>query len=79
MSKFLSPVVDAIMYAVILLAQRVMADEARPAKGLQSRPLPDLEQREAASWFAGWWHGIAVGSVIGTGLTVVLFTSWVMA
>lgn len=61
-------------------SQREFMDSVgRPAKPLKAKPLPDLEQREAASFFEGWWHGIAVGSVIGAGLTVVLFTSGVMA
>lgn len=39
---------------------------------LKLRPAPDLEHREAASWFDGYWTGIAVGSVIGAGLMAVL-------
>lgn len=39
---------------------------------LTARPLPDVEHREAASWFDGYWTGIAVGSVIGAGLMAVL-------
>jgi len=75
-----SPIVDACMYCVIRMAEYLMSDQdAKPAKPLKAKPLPDLEQREASSWFSGWWHGVAVGSVIGTGLTVVLFTSGVMA
>lgn len=74
-----APIVDGAMYCVIRMAQALMEDDARPAKPLKAKPLPDLESREASSWFAGWWHGIAVGSVIGAGLTVVLFTSGVMA
>ena len=75
-----APIVDACMYCVIRMAEYLMSDhEGRPAKPLKAKQLPDLEQREAASWFDGWWTGIAVGSVIGTGLTVVLFTSGVMA
>lgn len=75
-----SPIVDTFMFAVIRMAEYLMSDDdAQPAKPLKAKPLPDLEQREAASWFDGWWTGIAVGSVIGTGLTVVLFTSGVMA
>ena len=31
----------------------------------QPEPLPEVSQAEAASWFSGWWHGIAVGAVIG--------------
>jgi len=42
---------------------------------LTARPLPDLEQREASSWFDGYWTGIAVGTVIGAGLMAVLLTS----
>lgn len=74
-----APIVDGAMYCVIRAAQALMEDDARPAKPLKAKPLPDLESREASSWFSGWWTGIAVGSVIGTGLTVVLFTSGAMA
>lgn len=75
-----APIVDGAMYCVIRMAEYLMSDDdAQPEKPLKAKPLPDLEQREAASWFDGWWAGIAVGSVIGTGLTVVLFTSGVMA
>lgn len=75
-----SPVVDACMYCVIRMAEYLMSDDdAQPAKSLKAKPLPDLEQREAASFFEGWWLGAGVGFVIGAGLTVVLFTSGVMA
>lgn len=46
---------------------------------LTVRRLPDLEFREAASWFNGWWHGICVGAVIGIGLTTIVFTSGVLS
>ena len=39
---------------------------------LTARPLPELEHREAASFFSGWWHGICVGAVIGAGLMAVI-------
>lgn len=74
-----APIVDGAMYCVIRMAQALMEDDARPAKPLKAKPLPDLEGREASSFFEGWWTGIAVGAVIGVGLTVVLFTSGVMS
>lgn len=64
-----SPIVDGAMYCVIRMAEALMSDdEAQPAKPLKAKPLPDLEHREASSWFSGWWHGVAVGAVIGAGL-----------
>ncbi len=74
MSKFIAQVVDGLMFALLRLSTDLRAD-MNPSR----HALPDLESREASSWFAGWWHGIAVGSVIGVGLTVVLFTSGVVA
>ena len=75
-----APIVDGAMYCVIRMAEYLMSDQdAQPAKPLKAKPLPDLEQREAASFFEGWWLGAGVGFVIGAGLTVVLFTSGVMA
>lgn len=37
-------------------------------------PMPDLRgtKAEATAFFSGWWHGIAVGAVIGAGLVVVI-------
>ena len=46
---------------------------------LKLRPAPDLEHREAASFFSGWWCGISVGSVIGIGLATLFFTSGVLS
>jgi hypothetical protein len=36
--------------------------------------LPEVqsERAEAAAWFAGMWHGIAMGAVIGAGIAVLL-------
>lgn len=34
--------------------------------------IPDVTRAEAQSWFSGWWHGIAAGSVIGFGLAVLI-------
>lgn len=33
-------------------------------------PLPEVqsERAEAVAWFAGMWHGIAMGTVIGAGV-----------
>jgi hypothetical protein len=67
-----APIVDGAMYCVIRMAQALMEDDARPAKPLKAKPLPDLEHREAGSWFSGWWHGICVGAVIGAGLMAVI-------
>lgn len=68
-----SPIVDACMYCVIRMAESLMSDdEALPAKPLRAKPLPDLEHREAASFYEGWWTGIAVGAVIGAGLMAVI-------
>ena len=78
--KALSQIVDTVMYCVIRMAEELMSDDdGRPAKPLKAKPLPELEQREAASWFNGWWCGTGVGAVIGVGLTVILFTSGVLA
>lgn len=75
MSKLIAQMVDALMFALMRISTDLQQDgHIRPRDRM-----PDLEQREAVSWFDGWWTGIAVGSVIGTGLTVVLFTSGVMA
>lgn len=40
----------------------------------KAEPLPLLQctELEARNWFSGWWHGIAVGMVIGAGCAVVL-------
>ena len=40
-------------------------------------PLPEVqsERAEAVAWFAGWWHGIAVGLVCGAGLAAVALTT----
>lgn len=39
----------------------------------------DLEvqspHRESAAWFSGWWHGIAIGLVIGAGATAAAMKS----
>jgi hypothetical protein len=35
-------------------------------------PQPDITRPDAVSWFSGWWHGIAVGTVIGAGIGVML-------
>ena len=68
-----SPIVDACMYCVIRAAEALMSDQdAQPAKPLKAKPLPDLEHREAASFFEGWWAGICVGAVIGAGLMAVI-------
>ncbi len=74
MSKFIAQIVDGLMFALMRLSTDLRADMNPPRHAL-----PDVEQREASSFFEGWWSGIAVGSVIGVGLTVVLFTSGVMA
>ena len=77
-----SRILDGIRAEQIVLerSQREFMDSVgRPAKPLKAKPLPDLEQREASSFFEGWWLGTGVGFVIGAGLTVVLFTSGVMA
>jgi hypothetical protein len=39
----------------------------------QSRPLPEVqsERAEAAAFFSGMWHGIALGGVIAAGLIVL--------
>lgn len=34
-------------------------------------PLPTISKADAQSWFSGWWHGIAVGIVIGGGIAAV--------
>ena len=34
-------------------------------------PLVECNESEARNWFSGWWHGIAVGTVIGAGFAVV--------
>ena len=68
-----SPIVDGFMYCVIRMAEYLMSDdEGRPEKPIKAKPLPDLEHREAASFFSGWWTGIAVGAVIGAGLMAVI-------
>lgn len=68
-----SPIVDGAMYCVIRMVEYLMSDDdAQPAKPLKAKPLPDLEHREAGSWFSGWWHGICVGAVIGAGLMAVI-------
>lgn len=48
---------------------------AAPWKRMKkAAPLPLVEstELEAKSWFAGYWHGIALGFVIGAGFAVVL-------
>lgn len=68
-----TPIVDGFMYCVIRMAEALMSDQdAQPAKPLKAKPLPDLEHREAASFFSGWWFGICVGAVIGAGLMAVI-------
>ena len=68
-----APIVDTFMFAVIRMAEYLMSDdEGRPEKPLKAKPLPDLEHREAASFFSGWWFGICVGAVIGAGLMAVI-------
>jgi len=39
----------------------------------QARPLPEVqsERAEAAAFFSGMWHGIALGGVIAAGLIVL--------
>jgi hypothetical protein len=37
----------------------------------QPEALPTVTQAQAEEWFRGWWHGIAVGSIIGAGLMVM--------
>jgi hypothetical protein len=39
----------------------------------QSQPLPEVqsERAEAAAFFSGMWHGIALGGVIAAGLIVL--------
>lgn len=67
-----SPIVDGFMYCVIRMAEALMSDQdAQPAKPLKAKPLPDLEHREAASFFEGWWLGNGVGFVIGAGVSVI--------
>lgn len=36
------------------------------------QPLPQVDAASAAEWFSGWWHGIAVGAVIGIGIGALL-------
>ena len=68
-----APIVDGAMYCVIRMAEALMSDQdAQPAKPLKAKPLPDLEQREAASFYEGWWLGSGVGFVIGAGLMAVI-------
>lgn len=43
------------------------------------KPLPEVEQSEAASFFEGWWMGIAVGFVIGAGLVAALMSGGVLS
>lgn len=40
----------------------------------KAEPLPTVEvtERESREFFAGMWHGIALGFVIGAGVAVVL-------
>jgi hypothetical protein len=48
---------------------------AAPWKRMKkAAPLPVVEcsEMEARQFFSGWWHGIAIGFVIGAGLAVVL-------
>ena len=37
--------------------------------------LPDIAREDAVSWFDGWWAGICVGCIIGTGIGVLLASS----
>lgn len=45
-----------------------------PLRPLRASELPNVEcsKAEAKSWFSGWWHGIAIGFVIGLGAAVVV-------
>ena len=75
-----SPIVDCFMYCVIRMAEALMSDQdAQPAKPLKAKPLPEIEHREASSWFSGWWHGVCVGAVIGAGLMAVILPVLVAA
>jgi hypothetical protein len=40
----------------------------------QARPLPEVQspREEAAAFFSGFWHGIALGGVIAAGLIVMV-------
>ena len=38
----------------------------------QPGALPTVTQAQAEEWFRGWWHGITVGLIIGSGLMVML-------
>ena len=53
-------------------ARRAMA---RTLRGPQPLPEVQSERAEAVAWFAGWWHGIAVGLVCGAGLAAVALTT----
>lgn len=35
-------------------------------------PLPELADAPRAAWHSGWWAGIAVGTVSGMGIAVLL-------
>lgn len=43
-----------------------------PGKRAAPPPLPDVTRGEAASWFSGWWCGIAIGGVSGLAIGVLL-------
>ncbi len=45
-----------------------------PLGPLRASELPNVscQKAEAKSWFSGWWHGIAIGFVIGLGAAVVV-------
>lgn len=40
----------------------------------KASPLPQVEctEQEARQWFSGWWHGIAIGFVVGLGAAVAV-------
>ena len=40
----------------------------------KAQPLPNVEctEREAREFFAGYWHGIALGTVIGAAAAVLI-------
>jgi len=56
---------------------RVMISE--PMRRLRkAAPLPQVEctEAEARHWFAGYWHGIGLGIVLGLGSGVI--AGWLM-
>lgn len=39
------------------------------------KPLPTVTKGEAHSWFSGFWHGIALGAVIGAAIAALFIKS----